>query len=963
MTAAHRLRSGGQIDRTEPLDFTFDGRPMTGFAGDTLASALLANGQFFVARSLKYHRPRGILSAGLEEPSALVAVDSGTGVVPNLKATEVVLTESMRAGSQNSWPRLEYDAGALLQIGACAMKAGFYYKTFKWPPGAWYKHYSKLIRRLAGHGVVDPMPDPAMYDRRNRFCDVLVIGSGAAGLSAAQTAADAGATVVLMEQDRLIGGSLLFSSDRIEGQPAQDWANDLADTLEGLPNVTVMPRTLAFGQYDHGLVKAVETCASDEVCREISWSIYGRRIVLATGATERPAVFPGNDRPGVMIASAVRAYIRRFSVVPGKRAVLAIADRDEREDTAKLLHAAGVSVVALDETDQILGTRGRRHLSSVSVRSEGGKPCRLNCDLLCVSEGWVPNAHLFAHLGGKLTFSKNANALIPEKRAETMLVAGAARGALSTSDCLSDGKIVAQVALAELGGDGPMPAILSPVTTQSKCDFSHGRGKGVAFVDLQNDVTAGDLALAAREGYRDIELAKRYTTLGMGTDQGKTSWTNGIISLAAATKTDPEILGHTTFRPPYSPVSLGALVGTGTGRAMSPVRRTPFHAAFKRMGCVFQTSGDWLYPRYFPRAAETMTEAVVREVRAVRTGLGCVDMSTLGKVDLQGPDARTFLERLYCNNLDKLKQGRLTYGLMLREDGIVFDDGTVAQLTPDHFLITMTTANTASVWRHMQKLLQVDWPELDVSMTLVSDHWASLAVAGPHARDLLKALAPDFWVDRAGFPFASVREGMLGGTLPTRIFSVSFSGELSYEINVPAGFADTLMKRVAEQGTQWGLTAYGLEALDIMRIEKGHIAVGTEIDGRRTPDDLGMGSLVSTRKDFIGRALLERPALVRDDRAQLVGLRPIDRETPIPTAAHLANAPPVGTKAPVLLGYLTASVHSPTLDMPIALAFLENGRARVGEPIWALAPIAGEQVQVEVCPPCFYDRKGERPRG
>jgi glycine cleavage system aminomethyltransferase T len=448
----------------------------------------------------------------------------------------------------------------------------------------------------------------------------------------------------------------------------------------------------------------------------------------------------------------------------------------------------------------------------------------------------------------------------------------------------------------------------------------------------------------------------------MGTDQGKTSWTNGVLEIAALTGQEPTKIGHTTYRPAYSPVSLGALTGTEVGDQMLPTRRTPFHAGFEKLGCVFQTSGDWLYSRYFPKSGETMDQAITRESQAVRRGLGCVDMSTLGKIDVKGPDALEFLSRLYCNNFAKIKVGRLRYALMLREDGYVFDDGTIARLNDMHFVVTATTANAGSVWRHMRKCAQLDWPELDVTLTSVSDHWASLAIAGPHARDLLTALSPDFDVSRAAFPFASVREGHLDG-LPVRVFSVSFSGELSYEINVPAGFADTLLSRVIAHGAQWGITPYGLETLDVLRIEKGHLSIGTEVDGRRTPDDLGMGGMVSRKKDFVGRALLQRKALQQEGRAQLVGLESKDGCTPIPVAAHLSAAALSENGPTKTCGYLTAAIHSPTLDHPIALAFLENGSNRMGEILWAHSPIAGKSVHVRVTPSCAYDPKGDRVNG
>jgi sarcosine oxidase subunit alpha len=495
-------------------------------------------------------------------------------------------------------------------------------------------------------------------------------------------------------------------------------------------------------------------------------------------------------------------------------------------------------------------------------------------------------------------------------------------------------------------------------TAHSGTTFVSGTGK--AFVDLQNDVTRADIRQALAEGYDDIELTKRYTTLGMGTDQGKTSWTNGLLEIARRSNQPAEAIGHTTYRPPYSPVTIGALVGAEIGTAMTPVRRTPFHNGFKQMGCVFQTSGDWLYSRYFPLGDENMTRAIQRECNAVRNKLGCVDMSTLGKFDVQGADALEFLSRLYCNNFATIKTGQLRYGLMLREDGIVFDDGTIARLGEHHFVTTATTANTTSVWRHMQKLLQIDWPALDVVLTDVTDQWASLAIAGPDARKMLTALDPNFATDLESFPFACVREGELPDGMPVRIFSVSFSGELSFEINTPAGYADSLLKRVMELGDEWDITPYGLETLDVLRIEKGHLAVGTEIDGRRTPADLGMGAMVSKKKDFVGRALLQRPALQASGRAALVGLEPEDGITPIPFAAHLSNTPLSEDGTAESLGYLTASVSVTTLAHPIALAFLKDGSNRMGEVLWAHSPAANTSVRVRVTPSCAYDPKGER---
>ncbi|MFT5400031.1 MAG: glycine cleavage system aminomethyltransferase T/NADPH-dependent 2,4-dienoyl-CoA reductase, partial [Gammaproteobacteria bacterium] len=806
-----RLESGGCIDRSKSINFSFNGRLLYGHEGDTLASALLANDIHLVARSIKYHRPRGIISAGLEEPSALVAcADEQAVMVPNLKATEIRLKKNLIARSQNCWPGVGLDVGAILQMGSSLLTAGFYYKTFMWPRQAWQHVYEKLIRRAAGQGRIAFDADAALYDRRIAHCDTLVIGSGPTGIKAAIAAAAAGNKVILLEQDQLIGGSALWDKTNIDSLPAQEWLKQKNKILKQHSSIRCLLNTLAFGQYDHGLILAVEQSRGN--AKAIYWRVRAGQIVFATGATEQPLVFPGNDRPGIMLAASVRQYIYRYAVIPGKRAFLAIADPNERELTENALQHAGVEIAgSLGEDDRITGTSGWQRLSKVHLL----KRPSIDCDLICASNDWIPNAQLVAQMGDKQEF---ASALKQRSRRQ-----------------------------------------------------QHD-GKDKAFVDLQNDVTRDDLEQAVREGYAHIELAKRYTTTGMGTDQGKTSWPNAVAELTRLSGQSSDSIGLTSFRPPCSPVSFGALVGAETGRHMIPVRRTPFHEAFANNGCVFQTSGDWLYSRYFKVGRESMAQSIEREVNAVRNDVGCVDMSTLGKIDVKGSDALEFLSRVYCNNIDGIQPGRLRYVLMLREDGLLYDDGTVAQLGDDHFLITMTSANAAAGWRWLNKILQLQWSDLDVQLTSVSDHWASLAIAGPKSRDLLADLKPDFKIDKTSFPFASVKQGLLDGDIPCRVFSVSFSGELSYEINLPAGLADTLFERILDRGAPYGITPYGLEALDVLRIEKGHISIGTEIDGRTTPADLGLGKMVSKRKPFIGSSLLQREALQQQDRLQLVGL-------------------------------------------------------------------------------------------
>ena len=956
---ARRLAQGGLIDRTRTIYFSFDGRLLQGYAGDSLASALLANDVSPLARSIRYHRPRGILSAGLDEPNALVTCRlPGGAVLPNLKATEVPLCDDLDARSQNAWPSPRFDAGGLLQAGSALLGAGFYYKTFMWPRRAWHRVYEKLIRRAAGQGRAGLDTDPRRFDRRNAWCDLLIVGSGPAGLAAASTAANCGHSVLLLEHDRQPGGSTLWERQRIGAQSSDDWREATLQSLAGHDNVAIRCNTLVFGRYDHGRVMALQRDADGN--DRISWRIRCRRILLATGASERPLLHPGNDRPGILLAAAVRQYIHRYAVAPGRRAMLAVVDAGERDLTRQALLQANIEIAGeLRPGERIIGTRGRARLCGVICRDERGGERHVDCDLLCVSAGWNPNAQLAAQNGAGLAFDAAANALLPAAQDGIVFTCGSARGIHPLDDCLRDGELQTRHALAGLDGRPADPETLPGYPDAADKPALHD-GRQPTFVDLQNDVTRTDLELAQREGYRHVELVKRYTTLGMGTDQGKGGWSNAILEVARISGATPAEIGHTTFRPPVSPVSLGALVGADTGRHMTPVRRTPFHRAFETAGCVFQASGDWLYSRYFPRDGERMPAAIEREVRAVRNAVGCVDMSTLGKVEVRGADALEFLQRLYCNNLDALEPGRLRYALMLREDGLLFDDGTVAQLGDDHYLATMTTANAESVWRWMTRLRQLHCTDLDLRLTPVSDHWASLAIAGPKARALLQTLEPDFACARDAFPFAAVRTGALGGDLPCRVFSVSFSGESSFEINVPARHAEALFARVLECGAEFGVTPYGLEALDVLRIEKGHLSIGTEIDGRTTPQDLGLGRMVSTRKAFAGKALLQRPALQSADRLQLVGLQPVDGRSPIPVAAQLGATPWQAGQRQVSLGRLTASVHSPTLDRPIALALLQDGRARLGDSLWAISPLEQRSVQVQVTAPCFVDPEGRR---
>jgi len=965
----NRLPEGGRIDRTKPLHFSFDGSAFTGYAGDTLASALLAGGVRLTARSFKYHRPRGVMTAGSEEPNMLVRADGR----PNLRATEIPLHDGLVATSQNRWPNRRFDVGAIMGLLSPFIGAGFYYKTFMAPAGAW-PFYERFIRRAAGLGRAPDGRDAGRFSHRHAHSDVLVVGAGPAGLAAALAAARTGARTVICDERALPGGGLNWLTARIDGSLAADWAGAAAVELAPLTGTT------AFAVHDGNLVLMEQRLGPADRCL---WKLRARTIVLASGAVERPIVFPGNDRPGIMLASAVRTYVRQYAVRPGRRAVI-VTNNDSGYDAIVDLAAAGIETAAvvelqpacsaaprakaagipLHEGARIEATSGRQSLTGITVAAGG----RIACDLVCMAGGWTPSLQLYAQRRGRLRFDSILGAHVPEDAHAPMLVAGAAAGHLTLAECLVGGWAAGRAAAEQCGFAASQDKAFDVDSAELAGRDGSARLPGAfllqarqrSFVDFQGDVTAKDIALAHGEGFSAIEHLKRYTTAGMGTDQGKTGNINALALAAELSGVPAAEIGHTTFRPPVSPVSFGAIAGEAAGPLIAPTRRTPFYGASSRARAVFVNSDLWVYPRYFPLQGESMRDAVRREVETTRSAAGMCDMSSLGKVDVQGADALAFIERVYCNNLGKLKPGKVRYSLMLREDGIVLDDGTVTCLAENHYLLTLTTAHSGRVWLHLEKLRQVHWPELDVKLASVTDHWASLALAGPCARKILAALGPDFDLDNEAFPVLSMREGEVAG-LPARVFRVSFSGELGFEINVPAGFASALWQRLSEAGRPLGLAPYGLEALDVMRIEKGHVVIGSEIDGRTTPGDLGLERMVSQTKDFVGRALLARPALQAEGRHQFVGLKPRDGASPIPVGSQITAAPWTGAPQEAQ-GHLTASVFSPALGQPIALAMIADGRKRLSETVWTASPIAEKSIEVEIVPPQFYDPDGSRMR-
>jgi sarcosine oxidase subunit alpha len=1002
MSQINRLNKGGRINRNQPLSFTFNGESYQGFSGDTLAAALLANGVDIVGRSFKYARPRGIVAAGAEEPNAVLQIGSREETqIPNVRATQQALYSGLVANSVNGWPSVNNDLmGILGKVGGGMMPPGFYYKTFMYPQNLWMT-YEKYIRKAAGLGRAPKQNDPDSYDFMNQHCDVLVVGGGAAGLAAALAAGRSGARVILADEQEEFGGHLLDSRESLDGKPAADWVAKAIAELQTMPEVILLPRSTVHGYHDHNFLTIHERrtdhlgdAAPIGEVRQRLHRVRAKRVVLAAGAHERPLVYGNNDVPGNMLAGAVSTYVRRYGVAPGKQLVLSTTN-DYAYRVALDCLEAGIKVVAIADArsnprgawveearakglrvltgSAVIETRGSKRVSGARVAAIDPLAYKvtspgewLECDLVATSGGYSPVVHLASHLGGKPTWRQDILGFVPGEGFQARVCAGAMNGVFALGDVLADGYEAGVKAVTEAGFkpvSGELPKVIGRHEEPGIALFQVPHEKSSArapkqFVDQQNDVTAAGIEVATREGFESVEHVKRYTALGFGTDQGKLGNINGLAIAARSMGISIEQMGTTMFRPNYTPVTFGAVAGRNCGALFDPVRYTALHSWHLKNGAEFEDVGQWKRPWYFPKGGEDLHAAVGRECKAVRDSVGLLDASTLGKIDIQGPDTREFLNRVYTNAWTKLDVGKARYGLMCKEDGMVFDDGVTACLAENHFVMTTTTGGAARVMQWLEIYHQTEWPELKVYFTSVTDHWATMTLSGPNSRKLL-AEVTDIDLDKDAFPFMTWKEGNVGG-VPARVFRISFTGELSYEVNVQADYAMGVLEKIAEAGKKYNLTPYGTETMHVLRAEKGFIIVGQDTDGSVTPDDLNMGWCVGRSKPFswIGWRGMNREDCLKENRKQLVGLKPVNTSAVLPEGAQLVfdakQAIPM-----TMVGHVTSSYYSTCMGYSFALAMVKGGLKRMGEKVFA--PLAdGTIIEAEIVSSVFFDPKGEQ---
>ena len=997
MSQPFRLNKEGLINRNKKISFTFNGKKLFGYEGDTIASALIANGIHLVGRSFKYHRPRGFFGAGVEEPNAKLQVEFNGHSEPNVNATEMELVEGLSATSQNCWPSVNFDVGAINNFLKMFFPAGFYYKTFMWPKSFWYKIYEPFIRKAAGLGVASIEKDKERYEHKFEYCDLLVTGSGPSGLASAYAAAKNGAKVILAEDKPRFGGTLLTDDVSIDNLSGKDWAEKIITELKSMPNVTVKNRSQVFGYYDHNMLVMFERVSdhlekkSKFTPRQRLWYIRAKETILSTGSIERPIVFGNNDTPGIFLSAAAKEYMKVYGVLVGKKPLI-FTNNDSAYETALEFKKNNVEPIILDTREEhsselideakskgidirfshgVIVANGYKKVKSAKIgklnkdKNSFEKIETIDCDCICVSGFWTPSVHLASQSGNKLKYEEKIDAFIPDKKKQHETSVGAANGSFTLEESLKNGFENGSNLSAKITDTKTEIAI--PNVNEKKygahdkfwCMPLPKNENPKRFVDFQNDVSVSDIEIALREGYRSIEHVKRYTTLGMATDQGRTSNLNGLQLVSnIENKIVPEV-GHTTFRPPFTPITIGTIVGREVGMEYMPTRKTPMHEWHEKNNAVFVDAGAWKRPRYYKQGNETLFEASKREAKNVRENVGICDVTTLGKIDIKGPDAAEFLNRVYTNAWMKLPVGKARYGLMLREDGIVMDDGTTTRISENHYHMTTTTAQAANVLSHLEYYLQIVWPELNVNVVSTTEQWAGAAIAGPKSRDMLSKLYPDLDVSNEALPFMGYKEAEFFG-VPSRIFRISFSGELAYEINVKSDHGMFMWEKMMEVGKEFGNQPYGTEALSTLRIEMGHVA-GPELDGRTIPSDVSLNGLVSKKKDFIGKNSLGREAFNVESRQKIVGLIPIDRKSSIPEGSHIVQDQNAKLPNPKL-GHVSSSCWSVENNNPFSLAIMKDGKNMIGKKFFAVSPLKNKSIEVEVISSHYVDPEGKRVR-
>ena len=997
MSQPFRLNKEGLINRNKKISFTFNGKKLFGYEGDTIASALIANGIHLVGRSFKYHRPRGFFGAGVEEPNAKLQVEFNGHSEPNVNATEMELVEGLSATSQNCWPSVNFDIGAINNFLKMFFPAGFYYKTFMWPKSFWYKIYEPFIRKAAGLGVASIEKDKERYEHKFEYCDLLVTGSGPSGLASAYAAAKNGAKVILAEDKPRFGGTLLTDDVSIDNLSGKDWAEKIISELKSMPNVTVKNRSQVFGYYDHNMLVMFERVSdhlekkSKFTPRQRLWYIRAKETILSTGSIERPIVFGNNDTPGIFLSAAAKEYMKVYGVLVGKKPLI-FTNNDSAYETALEFKKNNVEPIILDTREEhsselideakskgidirfshgVIVANGYKKVKSAKIgklnkdKNSFEKIETVDCDCICVSGFWTPSVHLASQSGNKLKYEEKIDAFIPDKKKQHETSVGAANGSFTLEESLKNGFENGSNLSAKITDTKTEIAI--PNVNEKKygahdkfwCMPLPKNENPKRFVDFQNDVSVSDIEIALREGYRSIEHVKRYTTLGMATDQGRTSNLNGLQLVSnIENKIVPEV-GHTTFRPPFTPITIGTIVGREVGMEYMPTRKTPMHEWHEKNNAVFVDAGAWKRPRYYKQGNENLFEASKREAKNVRENVGICDVTTLGKIDIKGPDAAEFLNRVYTNAWMKLPVGKARYGLMLREDGIVMDDGTTTRISENHYHMTTTTAQAANVLSHLEYYLQIVWPELNVNVVSTTEQWAGAAIAGPKSRDMLSKLYPDLDVSNDALPFMGYKEAEFFG-VPSRIFRISFSGELAYEINVKSDHGMFMWEKMMEVGKEFGNQPYGTEALSTLRIEMGHVA-GPELDGRTIPSDVSLNGLVSKKKDFIGKNSLGREAFNVESRQKIVGLIPIDRKSSIPEGSHIVQDQNAKLPNPKL-GHVSSSCWSVENNNPFSLAIMKDGKNMIGKKFFAVSPLKNKSIEVEVISSHYVDPEGKRVR-